>query len=541
MPERCPGGSPASLDALAAPILILGAPRSGTTWLAEIIDSHPDVLYRHEPDVTLPSPQAGLLASTTYSRSSGQVIIKAVNPYSVPLTTTFNLTGVNTIAPAATVMQLTSGSALDENSLANPVYVVPTANVIANAGTNFTLNLPANSLSILRLTASGINNYTNLLVQVPSPITNDVLVASTVWGEQSGNWINLTENANHAITWSSADTNIAIVDIAGNVTGAGSGTTSIIAGYPALGLSATQAVQVIYVPPTLVHRYSFSETNGSATAADSIGGPAWNGTLPNGGTFANGQLSFSSASQQYLNLPGGILSNYPATTIEMWISSISGSTTSPPFVYLFAFGDTDGSGDGYDYIFFNPNLARATISAVDPGYDGEQGGNLASSLGLATNLHLTCVFDCPAGVISVYTNGVLASTFTGITDALTAVGNEFAYMGRSLYTADAYLTWTIDELRIYNGALSAADVAATDALGPNQLLAPNQPHIGLSASAGALTLSWPVASAGYTVWMTTNLASGGWVPANVTPQILGSQWQVTLPLTPPAGYFRLQR
>jgi hypothetical protein len=31
-------------------ILILGAPRSGTSWLAKIIDSHPDVLYRHEPD-----------------------------------------------------------------------------------------------------------------------------------------------------------------------------------------------------------------------------------------------------------------------------------------------------------------------------------------------------------------------------------------------------------------------------------------------------------------------------------------------------------
>ena len=31
-------------------ILILGAPRSGTTWLAKIIDSHPDILYRHEPD-----------------------------------------------------------------------------------------------------------------------------------------------------------------------------------------------------------------------------------------------------------------------------------------------------------------------------------------------------------------------------------------------------------------------------------------------------------------------------------------------------------
>jgi hypothetical protein len=42
--------------ALASPVLVLGAPRSGTTWLAKIIDSHPDVLYRHEPDATLPSP-----------------------------------------------------------------------------------------------------------------------------------------------------------------------------------------------------------------------------------------------------------------------------------------------------------------------------------------------------------------------------------------------------------------------------------------------------------------------------------------------------
>ncbi len=34
-------------------ILLLGAPRSGTSWLAKIFDSHPDVLYRHEPDSVL--------------------------------------------------------------------------------------------------------------------------------------------------------------------------------------------------------------------------------------------------------------------------------------------------------------------------------------------------------------------------------------------------------------------------------------------------------------------------------------------------------
>jgi hypothetical protein len=51
-------GRPADLatDALASLILVLGAPRSGTTWLAKIVDSHPDVLYRHEPDARLPGP-----------------------------------------------------------------------------------------------------------------------------------------------------------------------------------------------------------------------------------------------------------------------------------------------------------------------------------------------------------------------------------------------------------------------------------------------------------------------------------------------------
>lgn len=31
-------------------IIICGMPRSGTTWLGKIFDSHPEILYRHEPD-----------------------------------------------------------------------------------------------------------------------------------------------------------------------------------------------------------------------------------------------------------------------------------------------------------------------------------------------------------------------------------------------------------------------------------------------------------------------------------------------------------
>jgi hypothetical protein len=34
----------------AGTVILIGMPRSGTTWLGKIFDSHPDTLYRHEPD-----------------------------------------------------------------------------------------------------------------------------------------------------------------------------------------------------------------------------------------------------------------------------------------------------------------------------------------------------------------------------------------------------------------------------------------------------------------------------------------------------------
>lgn len=35
-------------------LMCVGMPRSGTTWIAKIIDSHPDILYNHEPDSVSP-------------------------------------------------------------------------------------------------------------------------------------------------------------------------------------------------------------------------------------------------------------------------------------------------------------------------------------------------------------------------------------------------------------------------------------------------------------------------------------------------------
>lgn len=43
--------------AAMAPIMIVGSPRSGTTWTASLFDSHPDTLYLHEPDVVEREPR----------------------------------------------------------------------------------------------------------------------------------------------------------------------------------------------------------------------------------------------------------------------------------------------------------------------------------------------------------------------------------------------------------------------------------------------------------------------------------------------------
>jgi len=250
-------------------------------------------------DVNFPvSATSGLYATTSFDEASGQVVIKAVNPYGTAMDTTFDLSGVGTIASSATLIELTSASALDENSLDNPTYVSPVTNVISAVGTNFLLTLPANSLTVLRLDASGIDDFTALQFNVPSPIESGQQVATTVWAQNSTGWVDMSSAGGYPITYSSQNPNVALVDTQGNISGISSGTTKIIATYGALGLSATQTVQVVSIPATLAHRYSFDEGSGS-TVHDSIGGASWDGTLPNGGTFGGGELAFANRKPVY--------------------------------------------------------------------------------------------------------------------------------------------------------------------------------------------------------------------------------------------------
>ncbi len=285
--------------------------------------------------------------------------------------------------------------------------------------------------------------------------------SATVTAQASGvpNPVDITLLA----SYSSGNTNILTVTN-GTIYAIGQGSANIIASYG--GITSTQTITVVQPASALTHRYSFSDVSGSTTVADSIGGAAWNGTLPNGGTLSGTQLSLAAASSQYVQLPAGIISNYTAVTIEAWATF---PDALPGNCFFFGFGNTDGGGLGEQYIYLQPSGNRIGITGSDPGYTSEQQAAGFGNLSTHTNLHITAVFNPTAGWEAVYTNGVLVGKNTAISTQLNQVSSVLNYLARSLYNGDSYMDVNLDEVRIYNGALTSQGVAISDAAGPNSI------------------------------------------------------------------------
>src|SRR5579862_590082 len=335
----------------------------------------------------------------------------------------------------------------------------------------------------------------------------------------------------------SNNTNVLTVSSGGTITAVNPGVASLTAIYQ--GTTNSITITVTRAPrPTLVHEYSFNDASGSTTAFDSIGGASWDGTLPNGGTFnGTGQLSLDAGSSQYVVLPSGILSNYTALTVEAWVTA----TTDPVNSMLYAFGNTDGGGTGEQYIFGSLNRDYTAITANDPGYTAEQGAGGGSALPLNQAIHFVGVYNPAGGYIAVYTNGVLHAINNGETDPLSVVSPVEAFIGKSVYNGDPYASLTLDEFRIYNGALSPDELAATQILGPTQLLSTNV-SLSASISSGNVTLSWPLTGAGFSLQSNSSLTSGTWTTvATPAPQIIGNRWQITVPKSTGNQFFRLAR
>jgi hypothetical protein len=67
-------------------VLLVGLPRSGTTWIGKIFDSHPQTLYLHEPDSAIPLKEIPLiLDSAVNSMNSDEVRAALARTFDVRL------------------------------------------------------------------------------------------------------------------------------------------------------------------------------------------------------------------------------------------------------------------------------------------------------------------------------------------------------------------------------------------------------------------------------------------------------------------------
>ena len=207
----------------------------------------------------------------------------------------------------------------------------------------------------------------------------------------------------------------------------------------------------------LQHRYSFN-----TDASDSIGHA--NGTLEGAATISGGQVRLDGTRGTFVNLPGGLIAGYPAVTFEFWATL----NTNRNWARVFDQGSTNGNQGGHD-LYFCPHSGSRDfrLTIMDP-HPTERVVTVPGNLDSQTNLCVACVLDPASGFMGIYTNGVLAALRKDLV-SLGSVATNCFFLGRSLFASDAPLNGSIDEFRIYNAALSAAEIAASCRSGPDKL------------------------------------------------------------------------
>lgn len=342
----------------------------------------------------------------------------------------------------------------------------------------------------------------------------------------------------------SSDTSVLTIGANGKIISVHPGTATITANY--LGYSASKTITVTSSPSvhpnsTLLHRYHFtssSRVNGT-NVLDSLnpGNPAFYATLQGNATISGQQLVLDGSAGTYVTLPSEIISNYNGVTIEAWASF----GNEPAWAYLFAFGNTV-SGNGQNGFWFTPHSGFSDYRLILSDQTGQaneyritQNGYLDGN----ANQQIVAVLDLDSGYEALYLNGSLVNERNDVPFDQTAIQDVSSYIGKSMYPADPTMTGTVSEFRIYQSRLSASQVAASYALGPNMLL--SDLKLNYQSSANNFVVSWPTNASTFGLQTASNLSNPNWQTIALTPQSSGNMYQIILPTTNSAQYFRLSQ
>jgi len=297
-----------------------------------------------------------------------------------------------------------------------------------------------------------------------------------------------------------SDTNVIQVLADNSLQAVGHGSATVTATFLNAQTIQTVAVVETLPPAQLIHRYSFSETQGTTNLVDSVG--AANGALE-GATnalFSNGQLTlpggtanldgtFNTAAA-YVDLPSGLISSLTNASFEAWVTW-NDQTTATLWERIFDFGTSiAGQGlqnGGVSYLLLTPQSGNGVRAELRP-LEGRPDEILETGapLPLGTAAYVAVVYNYSLHDFSVFTNGLPAASMT-TTVPLSHVTDINDWLGRSQFE-DPFFNGSYREFRTWAGALTAAQIAQNYAAGPNVVPIPITLQAQLSGR--NLILTW---------------------------------------------------
>jgi hypothetical protein len=234
---------------------------------------------------------------------------------------------------------------------------------------------------------------------------------------------------------------------------------------PDTPISIPDASSIPDAPPVstagLLVYYSCDQVNG--TSLPDLSGNGNNGTLVgpvgigpgkvgNALVFTASNNADAAASGGYVAMPPALLSTSPAITIATWfkVNSTLG------YQRIFDIGTSETSG-----MYLTPNYDKTGhlhfTLRMDPNREDIDATGTAIPTGVWE--HVALVLDSSGG--RLYLNGVQVGTTTAMTMLAPELGaTPNNWIGRSEFSENPYLDGAIDEFRIYNRALSAAEILA---------------------------------------------------------------------------------
>jgi hypothetical protein len=200
-----------------------------------------------------------------------------------------------------------------------------------------------------------------------------------------------------------------------------------------------------------VARYPFDESGGTA-AADQTGN-GWNATLIGGASRApgvDGNAVRLDGDGQYVALPAGMLWNMYDFTLAAWVR-LDGSGERQ---HLFDFG-TGPTRSMYLTPMAATGVVRFAITTNGP--NAEQRIDGTGPLPVAEWVHVAVTKSALVGAL--YVNGVRVGQNPNVGLYPARLGNTANnWIGRSQNSADPYFSGLVDDFRIYQRGLTAAEI-----------------------------------------------------------------------------------